>query len=69
MHVKSGQRGREFVHPQMAMMVPSNGLHERFKKQLAFKVKLAEAEADTHAGRIRLMADVQSDLKAKYGKY
>ena len=52
------------------MVVLSNDLYERFErveKQLAFEAKIAEAEGDTRAGRVRPMADVQARMRAKYG--
>ena len=52
------------------MVVLSNEVYERFErieKQLAFEAKIAEAEADTHAGRVRPMSDVQARMRAKYG--
>lgn len=52
------------------MVVLSNELYERFvrfEKQLAFEAKIAEAEADTRAGRVRTMADIQTKMRAKYG--
>ena len=48
----------------------SNELYERFERferQLAFEAKIAEAEADTNAGRVRPIADVQTRMRAKYG--
>ena len=52
------------------LVVLSNELFERFErleKQLAFEAKIAEAEADTRAGRVRSMVDVQASMRAKYG--
>ena len=52
------------------LVVLSNELYERFErleKQLAFEAKIAEAEADTQAGRVRPIADVQDSMRAKYG--
>ena len=52
------------------MVVLSNELYEkfeRFEKQLAFEAKIAEAEADTMAGRVRPIEDVQARMRAKYG--
>lgn len=52
------------------MVVMSNELfeqYERFLKQLDFEAKIREAEADTEAGRVRPMADVQRDMRNKYG--
>lgn len=52
------------------MVVLSNALYERYEhleRQLSFEAKIAEAEADTRAGRIRPMGDVQARMRAKYG--
>ena len=52
------------------MVVLSNDLYERFERverQLAFEARIAEAEEDTRAGRMRPMADVQAKMRAKYG--
>lgn len=52
------------------MVVMSSELFERYERmerQLAFEAKIAEAEADTQAGRVRPMTDVQRSMRAKYG--
>lgn len=52
------------------MVVMNSETYERFQrleKQLAFEAKLMEAEADTRAGRVRPMTDIQRDMRAKYG--
>lgn len=52
------------------MVVLSNELYERFErleKQVSFEAKIAEAEADTKAGRIRDITAIQNDMRAKYG--
>ena len=51
------------------MVVLSNELFERYEqleRQLAFEARIAEAEADTRAGRIRPMDEVQAEMRAKY---
>ncbi|MBQ9002138.1 MAG: hypothetical protein IJ087_09825 [Eggerthellaceae bacterium] len=52
------------------MVVLSNALHERYERlerRLSFKATIAEAEADTKAGRVRPMTDVQARMREKYG--
>ena len=52
------------------MIVLSNDLYERyerFEKQLSFEAKIAEAEADTKAGRVRSVSNVQASMRKKYG--
>lgn len=52
------------------MVVMSSELFERYERldaQRSFEAKIKEAEADTKAGRVRPMADVQRDMRAKYG--
>lgn len=52
------------------MVVLSNELYERYErleKQAAFEAKIAEAEDDTRAGRVRPISDVQARMRAKYG--
>ena len=52
------------------MVVMSNELfeqYERMARQHAFEAKVKEAEADTKAGRVRPISDMQEDMRAKYG--
>lgn len=52
------------------MVVLSNELFERYERllrQASFEAKIEEAEADTRAGRTRPIADVQADMRTKYG--
>ena len=52
------------------MVVMSSDLFEKYERldaQRAFEAMIQEAEADTAAGRVRPMADIQADMRAKYG--
>lgn len=55
------------------MVVLSNEVYERYERyerllrQTSFESKIAEAEADTAAGRVRPFADLQAEMRAKYG--
>lgn len=52
------------------MVVMSSDLFEQYEqldRQLMFEAKIQEAEADTAADRVRPIADIQHDMRAKYG--
>ncbi|MEE8704953.1 MAG: hypothetical protein SOH58_08145 [Olsenella sp.] len=52
------------------MVVLSSEVYERYERllrQASFEAKIAEAEADTAAGRVRPFADLQAEMRAKYG--
>lgn len=52
------------------VVVLSNEVFERYERlarQASFEAKIAEAEADTAAGRVRPFSDVQAQMREKYG--
>lgn len=52
------------------MVVMSSELFERYERmerQIDFEARLAEAEADTAAGRVCSAKDVQQKMRDKYG--